>query len=101
VNGIAGLDLATPVAMEFIATDLDQGKFFVRDFDAGYQAMMVSGLATQATSASTLRPTRFPISASVARSGLLNRSFGGSFALKIRSAATAPGSPNPSRTPAI
>lgn len=29
VNGIAGLDLVVPVAMEFVAADLDQGKFFV------------------------------------------------------------------------
>jgi hypothetical protein len=35
-------------------------------------------------SRSTLRPTRFPISARVARSGSLNRNLDGSFALKIR-----------------
>ena len=45
---------------------------------------MVSDLATQATSRSALRPTRFPISARVARSGLLNRNLDGSFALRIR-----------------
>src|SRR5450755_2251482 len=45
---------------------------------------MVSGLATQATSRSALRPRRFPISARVARSGLLNRNLDGSFALRIR-----------------
>jgi hypothetical protein len=72
-----------------------------------YQAKMVSGLATQATARSALRPRRFPISARVARSGSLNGNLEGSFALRIRflrpdihSAAEAPGSPSPSRKPA-
>ena len=41
-------------------------------------------LATQATSRSALRPTRFPISAKVPRAGSLNRNLDGSFALRIR-----------------
>src|ERR1700687_1412642 len=45
---------------------------------------MVSGLATQATSRSALRPRRLPISARVVRSGSLNRNLDGSFALRIR-----------------
>src|ERR1700688_810245 len=49
-----------------------------------YQDRMVSGLATRATSWSALRPSRFPISARVARSGLLNRNLDGSLALRIR-----------------
>ena len=44
------------------------------------QARMVSGLATQATPRSALRPSRFPISARVARSGSLNRNVDGNFA---------------------
>jgi hypothetical protein len=49
-----------------------------------YQLRMVSGLATQATSPNAIRPSRFPTSASVARSGLLKRNRDGSFALKIQ-----------------
>ena len=49
-----------------------------------YQARMVSGLATQATPRSALRPSRFPISARVARSGSFNRNVDGTFALRIR-----------------
>ena len=53
----------------------------------GDQALIPSqdgvGLATQATSRSALRPRRFPISARVARSGLLNRSLDGSLALRM------------------
>jgi hypothetical protein len=45
---------------------------------------MVSGLATQATSGSALRPRRFPISARVARSGSLKRNLDGNCALRIR-----------------
>src|ERR1700675_1348032 len=45
---------------------------------------MVSGLATQVTARSALRPRRFPISARVTRSGSLNRNLDGSFALRIR-----------------
>ena len=41
-----------------------------------YQARMVSGLATQATFSRALRPSRFPISASVHRSGSDRRSRG-------------------------
>ena len=37
-----------------------------------YQARMVSGLATQPTSRSALRPKRFPISASVRWGGTVN-----------------------------
>ena len=32
---MAGLDLVVPIAVEFVATDLDQGKLLVRDLDAG------------------------------------------------------------------
>jgi hypothetical protein len=73
-----------------------------------YQARMVSGLATRATSPSASRPRLSPISARVARSGSLSRNPFGSFALRIRSPrpdihseAEAPGSPTPSHTPAV
>jgi hypothetical protein len=49
-----------------------------------YKAKMVSGLATQATARSALRPRRFPISTRVARSGSLNRNLDGRFALRIQ-----------------
>ena len=45
---------------------------------------MVSGLATQATSRSALRPSRFPISASVIRSGSERRNRAGNLVLRIR-----------------
>jgi hypothetical protein len=61
---------------------LEPSNFLATSFR--YQARMVSGLATQATSRSALRPTRFPISARVARSGSLNRNLDGSFARRIR-----------------
>lgn len=32
---VSGLNLVVPVTMEFVAADLDQGKLFVRYFDAG------------------------------------------------------------------
>jgi hypothetical protein len=49
-----------------------------------YQARIVSGLATHATSRSALRPRRFPISARVIRSGSERRSRAGNLVLKIR-----------------
>src|SRR5579864_7382682 len=49
-----------------------------------YQARMVAGLATRATSAKALRPSRLPISASVDLSGLDKRSRGGRCARRIR-----------------
>jgi hypothetical protein len=49
-----------------------------------YQARIVSGFATQATSWSALRPRRLPISGRVTRSGLESRTRAGNFALKIR-----------------
>jgi len=49
-----------------------------------YQARMVSGLATQATSRSALRPSRFPISARLIRSGLERRNRAGSLARRTR-----------------
>jgi hypothetical protein len=48
-----------------------------------YQAKMVSGLATQATYFSAVRPSRLPISASVDRSGSDSRSRAGRRARRI------------------
>src|SRR6185437_16695494 len=42
------------------------------------------GFATEATSVSVLRPSRFPISASVIRSGLESRNRAGSLVFRIR-----------------
>jgi hypothetical protein len=70
-GGPAGV-LAMLGAIEFLGTSLR------------YQARMVSGLATQATSRSTLRPSCLPISASVTRSGSLKRNREGNFARKMR-----------------
>jgi len=49
-----------------------------------YQARMVAGLATRATSARALGPSRLPISASVDLSGLDKRSRGGRCHRRIR-----------------
>jgi Predicted methyltransferase regulatory domain len=52
---------------DFAAAAEQNGLQFVSDLR--YQPRIVSGLATQATSRSALRPSRFPILASVTRSG--------------------------------
>ena len=49
-----------------------------------YQARIVSGLATQATCARALRPSLFPISASVSRSGSDSRRYEGRCDRRIR-----------------
>src|SRR5262252_3208660 len=56
----------------------------LRAISRRYQARIVSGLATQATFSRALRPTRFPISASVRRSGSDRRICAGKWSRKIR-----------------